>query len=259
MNQAKHNRHRAAFLSAAAAVALLMAGATGCGGGKTTRPGSVASSGPITRANESTVSEDAAILATRQATSAFVSLDAARAIDTDLAAMRALYPAFVSVHARPRFVTKTLLVTIKPAAPWRSKWDASANAASTITDTDLTTGEPVLDALLQKYGATRISRTYDSGTDTLYELRFAQPLNLQTVADELMQSSSTLVSVYPNATIGDGDDIAFTPPTHASGDKTYVFSKGSGDCPGGCLYRYNQPVVIPANGPIYQIPVPPPQ
>lgn len=244
-------RHWGVLMAAGLAVAAIF-GAVGCGSGGNggnvtplpapiTNPGN----GPITRSDEDAISNDAKILASRQATSAFVPLADARAIDADLAAIRAAYPAVAGVRARPDFAPTEIIVNVKYSAPWLDKWKASASAANTITDTDLTTGEAALDALLKKYNATRTADPLDLGTGIYFRLKFAQTLNTRPVVSEFSQASSNFVNTEVNGYFGDGDNITYA---KSGTSKVYVFSQGYGDCPGGCINRYIHTYTLQTDG-----------
>ena len=177
-----------------------------------------------------------------------MSLDAARAFDTDLAKIRAAYPGVQDVHARLAFEPKTLLVLVKTEAPWIGKWQASAATPATTTDTDLTTGEAALDALLQKYDATRTKAYSLTGNEQIFLVRFAAALNIPPVASEFAQSSPNLTAADPNLYAGDGDNIVFS--VNSAGEKVYAFSQGYGDCPAGCINRYTRTYTLHADGTI---------
>src|SRR5262245_12765851 len=91
----------------ALAFCLLAFCAAGCGG-----------SGPsIPPADETQFSEDALILAAREATGPHIPADAAAQHDRDLTAIRAKYPAVKEVHAFPGFVLTDISVGLKLSAP----------------------------------------------------------------------------------------------------------------------------------------------
>lgn len=175
----------------------------------------------------------------------------ARAFEVDLAKIRAAYPAVQNVHARLTFAPKTLFVVVKPGTAWIDKWEASASSPSTATDTNQTTNEPSLDALLKKYAATRTSAPQDIGTGRFFALRFAQSLNTRVAAAEFAQSSSSLEAVYTDNMAGDGNNLYFKQDSSGTG-KVYTFSLGYGDCPGGCFNRYDFSYTLHPNNSITQ-------
>ncbi len=256
MNLNKSNaRQITAFLTAGAALCSLF-GLAGCssGGGTTTAfpvpsPSATPIAGSvISRATENTLTDDAKVLATRQATGAFVSLDQARAFDADLAKIRAAYPGVGEVHARLAYEPKSLLVIVKSTAPWFDKWQTSASAPATTTDTDLTTGEATLDALLQKYDATRTTTYSPTGNEQRFVLRFAAALNMTPVASEFAQSSPNVTAADSNIYAGDGDNIVYS--VNSANEKVYAFSQGYGDCPAGCINRYTRTYTLHTDGTI---------
>lgn len=91
MSGAKQKHHWAGFL--AAGLSVVSFGAAGCGSGGGNK------------------------MATPNAAAAAVSLVDARAINADLAKIRAVYPAVVNVHARPRFEPRRLAILVKPTTP----------------------------------------------------------------------------------------------------------------------------------------------
>ena len=234
----------AAVLSAGA---VFLLGVSGCGGGGSDNddPAPPTADSFISRATEGSFSDDAKILATREASGAFVPLDVARAFDADLSRIRSAYPGVTDVHARPAFVPKNLLLIVKSSAPFIDKWDNSASAASGVTDTDLITGERALDALLLKYDAARTTRAADAQGGRRYVLQFAAALNMAAVRDEFAASSANFISVDTNLLAGDGDNIVFRVD---NGSKVYAFSQGFGDCPAGCINRYTRTYTIAPNG-----------
>ena len=234
---------RRQFVAFAAGIFVLSA--AGCGGSKSNdTPDPTAS--VITRATESSLSSDAKILATREATGPYVSLDAARAFDADLSKIRAAYPGVSDIRARLPFTPKRLLVIVKPAAPWIAKWDASSDAGAAVTDTDLTTGERTLDAILLKYDATRTRSASSGQSGRFYVLQFAAALNMPAVAEELSQNTANFASVEVDALAGDGDNIVFR--LGSGGTKVYEISQGYGDCPAGCINRYTRTYTLAPNG-----------
>ena len=122
-----------AVLSAVAATLGFVLLSAGCGSGGGTQNAALAplsdvtaTTNPITRATENTVSDDAKTLASRQASGSLVSLDAARAFDTDLSAIRAAYPDLQALHAKTVYNTKKIVVYAVYTAFFVEKWfDAS--------------------------------------------------------------------------------------------------------------------------------------
>ena len=204
---------------------------SGCGSGGVPKEGAM-----ITRANRSLYSDDAMILAARQATSPWIPADAAAAFDRDLRTIRSRYPVLTAVHARADYVRTDLLIAVSNTAPWLNNWKAgTAN-----------TGEARLDALLQEFDVDAVRDALLTTADrTWFRVEFAQPLSMDRLADRVRTASPNIPSVEPNAYAGDGDNIV---NSSSAGGRVLTFSKGWGDCPSGCIYRHSWEVSIASSG-----------
>jgi hypothetical protein len=126
----------------------------------------------------------------------------------------------IGIHARAALSPVRLLVAVDPEAAWAGAWRAGATE----------TGDAAVDALLDRYNLS-LSR-YIEGLDLAV---LNSPVALNTVA--LAGRFAGLDGVRyaePDGLAGDGDDI-----TAVRSDDGWVldFSRGSGDCPAGCIER----------------------
>ena len=211
-------------------------GLAGCGGGTNEgrTPGAIETPAPsvnITRATEGSFSESARILAARDAAmggEVWLSAENARLADVDLAAIRRAYPQVANIEARPEYDLHTVLVAVSPTASFLRNWLAG-NAA---------TGEAALDAVLTEFVPEKIEAvgTPAEGGTYYFMFRFGQSLNMVKLAERLRGISSTIVAADPNYIAGGGDNII---RGGAAGNSEYVFSRGSGDCPAGCINRHS--------------------
>ncbi|MBC8141082.1 MAG: hypothetical protein H7Y38_06540 [Armatimonadetes bacterium] len=229
----------------AACVALLMTGGlAGCGGSDGVQT-PVASPTPapsvnITRGTESTFSQSARILAAREAArngATWLSAETARLADVDLAAIRRAYPQVATIEARPEYDLRTVLVAIPPTAPFLQNWLRGETA----------TGDAGIDALLTEFAPESVESVGSpiEGGTYYFTLKFGQSLNMVKLAERLRAASAVIVAADPNRFAGDGDDIV---RDDAAGKKRYIWSRGSGDCPAGCINRYSYTFEIAADG-----------
>ena len=220
---------------AVGAAMMLAGGLAGCGGSgggdKTFSGESAVESARITRATEGNFSESARIIAAREAaTSGAVWLSAlsARRADADLQTIRTAFPQVAGISARSPYDLHTVVVAVPSSAPFVRNWLAG-NAA---------TGEPALDALLTEFapeGIQSLGVPVEGGT-AYFTLRFAQSLNMVKLAERLRGASVTITAADPNYLVGGGNDIL---RDKATGNREYVFSRGSGDCLAGCINRHS--------------------
>jgi len=205
---------------------------TGCGGG-----GGIQNR--LTRANNTFFSDDAKVLAIREASGVWLDADHIALFDRDLARIRHIYPYLDSIHAFPPFPMDQLWVSVKKGTPWIATWDTGST----------TTGEQKLDALLAKYDAVSIEIAFKSDLLTYdsYYIHFAQAMNVNAMINEFRAASSSFAYVEENNYVGDGDDIKF----HVTnGEKIYEFSHGFGNCADGCRQRHFWTLTLSGDGSI---------
>jgi hypothetical protein len=202
---------------------------TGCGGG-----GGIQNR--LTRANNTFFSDDAKVLAIREASGVWLDADQIALFDRDLARIRQIYPYLGPIHTFPPFPMDQVWVAVKKGTPWIATWDSG----------NTTTGEPKLDALLAKYDAVSIGIAYKSDLLTYdsYYIHFAQSLNVNAMINEFRAASSSFEFVEENNYVGDGDDVKF----HVTnGEKIYEFSHGF-DCADGCAKRHFWTITLSGDG-----------
>lgn len=228
----------------ACAVALMMAGApvlSGCGssngGTFIDNDGFPIGGGShITRANAASFSQDAIVLALRKASSPWISANDAQIFDADLRKIRSQVPAVNDVRARLEYDPRTLIVSVDASTPWRAAWNGGA----------VLTGDTAVDALLRQYNAVSVKPLVTGvGGETFYTITFDQPLNIVNLKDAIKAASTHFVTAETNGIVGGGDNIVFA--TVGDGKK-YTFSRGSGDCPAGCINNHFWDVTIAKNG-----------
>ena len=199
---------------------------TGCGGSDsgTATPATA----NITRATEKTFSESARILAARDAEASgatWLSADFARATDADLSLIYTTSPDVADITAFPQHDLRSVVVSVRGDSPWLSRWTAG----------NATTGEPTIDALLTEFAPESIVPlgAFDGTSAAYFTVRFGQSLNVVKLAERLKNASPNIVAADPNYTAGDGNNIKRV----AGMSRRYEFSRGSGDCPAGCINR----------------------
>src|SRR2546426_12700700 len=120
------------------------------------------------RLNLSERSEDSIILAARESDGVWISADVTAAIDRDLASIVNQYPQVGAIHARPSADLYTLIFGVKTTAPWIDNWRTG----------NITTGETILDDLIDQYGPAEIQdNLFESGEKTWFTVKFGGPLN----------------------------------------------------------------------------------
>ena len=144
--------------------------------------------------------------------------------------VEAFYEALVRVRASaegdrvagigtfPRYVLRDLLVAPTPGAAWAEAWSR----------VETQTGYAPVDALTERYGLTLNSYQYGTAL-----LRAEAPLNPVALASQFA-GIPDLRYATPNGVGGDGDDIRASRDGRAL---VLAFSRGSGDCPAGCIER----------------------
>lgn len=196
----------------------------------------------ITAANRDAFSEDAVVLAIREARGVKVSAEAAERFDKDLELIRKGYPRLAGIDARPAFVMDEMLVGLRDDTSWRERW----------RDGEIQTGEADVDRLLREYDANGVEPLLPPGEMTedtnlqVFVMSFGSPLNVDAGARELEASSDGFRYAEPNSIAGDGDDIVFE--RGAGERREYIFSEGSGDCASGCIERRSWTVRLGGDG-----------
>jgi hypothetical protein len=218
------------WASAGVAVAAL-AIAMGCGGG-----GGGRSQLNVTRGNAPSFTEDALILAARQADGPWLSADLAGEIDTDIQRIRQQYPQVTDVHALPDFVLNQLIVACETDAAWLPAWRSGT----------MHTGVAELDALLVEFDCVRVEPLTPWTESDTFILHFAQPLNTRALEARFEAASPSIRHASDNGIIGDSDRIDLD----QSSGKKYTFSAGWGDCPAGCTGRHYWEFTLNGDGSI---------
>jgi hypothetical protein len=134
-------------------------------------------------------------------------------IQSDLAAIRSARPDLADIHVLPSWLPGELLVGLTASAYSEFK-------AGTFHG---------FDSLYADLGTPQ-SSTHDFSQ--WVHLQFGQMYHGAKLA-QLFQPVSGVRYAEPNGIIGDGNDIV------ARANRTYTLSRGSGDCPAGCIYREN--------------------
>ncbi len=186
------------------------------------------------------VSEDAIVLASRQAREPEISSAKAKEIEGDLRNIREEYPRLEEIHARPAFALNEMLVGLTEEASWREGW----------SEGEVETGNSSLDDLLADYNIEAVKATSPTGGSyppEIFLLTFESPLNIESLASDIESASKEVRYAEPNRIRGDGDDIVLKQRAK-KGSKTYVFSEGSGDCLAGCIERSYWTVTLDKDG-----------
>lgn len=239
MRQMK-NRTIRLYISAIAVIAATMT-FTGCGG--SSDPSVDQNPVNITRATEGAFSESARVLAARDAEKTndiWISAATARAYEADLSLIRREFPETADIQTFPRYDLRSVIVTLSPGASWARGW----------TTENMATGEPVLDALLQEYSLEKIERIgdFDRSTTDFFVLRFAQSLNTNPLAERIHAASGEIATASINGIGGDGNNIVRKTPDQSDGSRRYIFRRGSGDCPSGCIERTTWEYAVSQDG-----------
>ncbi|PAP78258.1 hypothetical protein [Rubrivirga marina] len=126
----------------------------------------------------------------------------------------------LGIRARAALSPVRLLVAVDPEAAWTGAWRAGATE----------TGDAAVDALLDRYGLS-LSRYLD-GLD-LAVLHSPTALNTVALAGRFAAVDGVRYA-EPDGLAGDGDDIS---AVRTDDGWVLDFSRGSGDCPAGCIER----------------------
>ena len=126
------------------------------------------------------------------------------------------------IRARPDYLPHDVLIAPAVSAAWTEAWRRGETA----------TGYAPVDSLVRQYGLT-LADYYEYPTVKRALLRTAAPVNTVALA-RTFERVPGLDSAGPNGLGGDGDDIE---ATRRSGGWRFDFSRGSGDCPSGCIQR----------------------
>jgi hypothetical protein len=143
-------------------------------------------------------------------------------IEADLAAIRTAHPDFTDIHARPDWLPGELLVGLTPTAYSQFKTGSFDG----------------FDSLYATLGIPE-TRTHDVGQ--WLHLQFGKVYHGVRLA-ELFEPVSGVRYAEANCVIGDGNDIM------ARLDRTYTLTRGSGDCPAGCIYRESWDFTVTEDG-----------
>lgn len=133
-------------------------------------------------------------------------------IRNELAAIRAAYPDMEDVGHLPLWVAGEVLVKFSHEAMEQIR-------ASNYHD---------LDSLEEELGRIHVDTSWFR--ISWGKLTFDQPYHAGVLSD-LVVATEGIVFAEPNHYIGDGDHIEVAWPH-------YIFSRGWGDCPSGCIYRH---------------------
>lgn len=168
------------------------------------------------------ISYDAVILAlAHQKTGVF--LDSALAIDIDraLKSSRAILDTLNSIHPRPGSDAYKLL--IGSSATWTTAWKSGM----------LRTGNRFIDSLSDVYSLDTVY-VLQLGTSFLFTLKYRIPLHSRNLA-KIYLKDPTIAYAEPDGYCCDGDNVEIV---KKGGTWDLAFSRGLGDCPAGCTYRY---------------------
>ncbi len=129
-------------------------------------------------------------------------------VDMKLRAIVAKFPEVKDIHARPPHSLDCLSVTFVPIAD-RNEFDK----------------------LNKQYGA---SKFIDFPGLRSMTLNFPQDMDVPSLAEEY-KKLACVRDAYPDPTVGDGNEIFYL---RKNGDHLFVFKKGWGDCPSGCINNH---------------------
>lgn len=139
-----------------------------------------------------------------------------------------------SIHTFPSPGTRSLLLELFGSEAWVQR----------LARRELPTGEPTVDALMERY-VLSIGSVYTMSTgNVLLTLGSAEPLNVKALAP-LFSGVSGVRFAEPNGFVGDGNDI------RGSSEESRVlldYSVGYGDCPAGCIGRRFYHFLVHADG-----------
>ncbi len=170
----------------------------------------------------SQISDDAIELTLRIQEGIFLDSTLARNIDSSLFIARSENDTLKYIHVFPKYHCTSILVWTNEQ--WSSAWRIGK----------ILTGERYIDSLGTLYGLVRVETI---NSETIFILRFSSPLQMEKLS-LLYRSHPGIIFAEPNGYSGDGDDIEYFRKEDID---HFVFSKGWGDCPAGCidrLYRY---------------------
>jgi hypothetical protein len=153
-------------------------------------------------------------------------------IEADLSAIRQARPELADIRALPSWMPGELLVGLTPGA--YSQFKAGTFDGFNSLYADLGTPQ---------------TRTHDFSQ--WVHLQFGRVYHGNRLA-ELFRPVNGVRYAEPNGTIGDGNDIV------ARANRTYTLSRGSGDCPAGCIYRESWDFAVTDDGVFSGTIVPPP-
>lgn len=122
------------------------------------------------------------------------------------------------IHTFAPYAVNQLL--LNTTAIWADAWENG----------DLVTGNTAIDSLSDLYGL-----EFAKGDKyNNFLLQFNQPMRIDDLA-LVYEGIDSIVYAEPNFVMGDGDRIIYF---HKNDKDHFVFSKGWGDCPAGCISRY---------------------
>ncbi|MBL7067905.1 MAG: T9SS type A sorting domain-containing protein [Candidatus Marinimicrobia bacterium] len=143
-----------------------------------------------------------------------------------LQAVRNQYDTLKSIYAFPDYALNQLLLSSD--ASWTQAWHQG----------ELLTGNQTIDSLTSAYQM--ISVEVHS---SFFVLNFAQPLKMSLLSN-IYEAIPGVIYAEPNGYIGDGDNIECFKKNNIW---HLIFSRGFGDCPAGCIYRYYWYVTVDEN------------
>jgi hypothetical protein len=152
-------------------------------------------------------------------------------IDSNLAVARQVRDTLNSISVRGDYVLG--LLWVKTNASWSQSW----------VNGNIQTGEPYIDSLAEEFALQSVSEVYPAWD--LFLLTFNPYLNIPKLA-ELYERHEDIIYAEISGYFGDGDDIELQ---MKNGAFNFVFSHGWGDCPSGCIERYNWYVAVEENVP----------
>ena len=163
---------------------------------------------------------DAVILTLRVQTGIHLDTLLERHIDSGLVAARLTLDTLSSIHAFPDYSPNQ--VELATVAPWSQAWRRG----------EILTGEPFIDSLAIEFGLVRVDTPH---YNEWYDLNFDGPKQMIRLS-QVYGNHPDVIGAEPAWVGGDGDRIEYLEKDSA---QYFVFSQGWGDCPSGCIYRYN--------------------
>ncbi|MHC5010695.1 MAG: hypothetical protein ACYTG6_07045 [Planctomycetota bacterium] len=169
---------------------------------------------------------DAVVLAQGSGERGVLSREAVAEIHAALARVRVRVPAVREIHARPDYELTSLLLKLGPRAQAPEAREA-------------------LDALHRSQGG-RMSRL---GPD-FWIVRFETPRDIATLVP-CYAALPAVEHAEPNTYVGDGDDVTLL---RKGSTWHFVFRRGWGDCPSGCIHNeYRYVTLEPASGAVTEV------